>query len=128
MTPRQSLTSSAYAFEAAHAAVATTLIDETKLIPSGAILIWSGSIATIPDSWVLCDGSNGTPDLRGRFILGAGNKAEVGSKNLARITGINNDLRIDSGSNEKASGGGTCTGQHINMIPDYYALCYIMKS
>lgn len=38
-------------------------------IPSGGIIIWSGS--TIPDGWALCDGENGTPDLRGRFVLGA---------------------------------------------------------
>ena len=41
-------------------------------IPSGTIIIWSGSIATIPLGYHLCDGTNGTPDLRTRFILGAG--------------------------------------------------------
>jgi hypothetical protein len=41
-------------------------------MPSGAIIMWSGSVATIPTSFWLCDGSNGTPDLRGRFIVGAG--------------------------------------------------------
>jgi len=40
--------------------------------PSGIISMWSGSIATIPTGWYLCDGNNGTPDLRGRFIVGAG--------------------------------------------------------
>jgi hypothetical protein len=38
---------------------------------SGMIMMWSGTIATIPTGWVLCDGSNGTPDLRNRFIVGA---------------------------------------------------------
>jgi hypothetical protein len=38
---------------------------------SGMILLWSGTIATIPAGWVLCNGSNGTPDLRNRFIIGA---------------------------------------------------------
>lgn len=37
-------------------------------IPSGCICIWSGS--TPPEGWALCDGQNGTPDLRGRFVLG----------------------------------------------------------
>jgi hypothetical protein len=41
-------------------------------VPDGAILMWSGSIAAIPPSFVLCDGTNGTPDLRDRFIVGAG--------------------------------------------------------
>ncbi len=41
-------------------------------IPSGVIVMWSGSIASIPTGWALCNGSNGTPDLRERFIVGAG--------------------------------------------------------
>jgi microcystin-dependent protein len=40
-------------------------------IPSGLIAMWSGTIATIPSGWYLCNGSNGTPDLRDRFIVGA---------------------------------------------------------
>lgn len=38
----------------------------------GVIAIWNGSIATIPSGWALCDGSLGTPDLRDRFLQGAG--------------------------------------------------------
>lgn len=38
---------------------------------SGVIVMWSGTIATIPTGWVLCNGSNSTPDLRNRFIIGA---------------------------------------------------------
>jgi len=39
-------------------------------VPKGAIIMWSGSLTNIPGGWALCDGSNGTPDLRDRFILG----------------------------------------------------------
>jgi len=39
--------------------------------PSGGIIMWSGTIATIPSGWYLCNGSNGTPDLRNRFIIAA---------------------------------------------------------
>jgi len=39
----------------------------------GFISIWSGSIASIPAGWALCDGNNGTPDLRGRFVKGTSN-------------------------------------------------------
>lgn len=42
-------------------------------VPSGAIMMWYG--ATPPAGWVICDGSNGTPDLRGRFVLGSGTNA-----------------------------------------------------
>jgi len=45
----------------------------TGTIPVGGIVLWSGSIATIPDGWKLCDGNNDTPDLRNRFVVGAGN-------------------------------------------------------
>ena len=46
-------------------------------VPSGAILLWSGSIGSIPAGWYLCNGSNGTPDLRDRFIVGAGSTYAV---------------------------------------------------
>jgi hypothetical protein len=39
--------------------------------PSGGIIMWSGTIATIPSGWLLCNGSSGTPDLRNRFVIGA---------------------------------------------------------
>jgi hypothetical protein len=48
-------------------------------IPSGLIAIWSGSLGSIPSGWVLCDGTNSTPDLRNSFILGAGNSYAVGA-------------------------------------------------
>jgi hypothetical protein len=38
-------------------------------LPSGVILMWSGTIATIPSGWTLCDGTAGTPDLRNRFVV-----------------------------------------------------------
>lgn len=41
-------------------------------LPIGSIIMWSGTISTIPTNWNLCDGSNGTPDLRNRFVVGAG--------------------------------------------------------
>jgi hypothetical protein len=46
-------------------------------IPSGCILLWSGSTGSIPVGWYLCNGANGTPDLRDRFIVGAGNTYAV---------------------------------------------------
>lgn len=46
-------------------------------VPSGAILLWSGSIGSIPAGWYLCNGSNGTPDLRDRFVVGAGSTYAV---------------------------------------------------
>ena len=41
------------------------------LFPTGIIAMWSGLISNIPTGWNLCNGSNGTPDLRNKFIIGA---------------------------------------------------------
>jgi hypothetical protein len=52
--------------------------------PGGVIGIWSGSEASIPSGWHLCDGSSGTPNLRDKFIVGAGSnyaRAETGGAN-----------------------------------------------
>ena len=52
--------------------------------------MWSGSVATIPSGWYLCDGANGTPDLRDRFIVGAGSTYSVagtgGSANATLVS------------------------------------------
>lgn len=42
-----------------------------SIAPVGGIIMWSGSIASIPAGWALCDGANGTPDLRSKFLVGA---------------------------------------------------------
>lgn len=49
------------------------------LVPSGVILMWSGTADNIPKGWLLCDGTNGTPNLRDRFIIGAGGKYSPGA-------------------------------------------------
>ena len=43
---------------------------EFYMVPKGAIIMWSGNTASIPTGWALCDGTNGTPNLSGRFIVG----------------------------------------------------------
>lgn len=47
-------------------------------IPAGVVVIWSGASDAVPNGWALCDGTNGTPDLRDRFVLGAGVTHVVG--------------------------------------------------
>jgi len=59
----------------ASGAVTTAKLDSTvsgALVPIGGIIMWSGSVATIPSSWRLCNGANGTPNLQDRFVVGAG--------------------------------------------------------
>jgi hypothetical protein len=57
---------------------APSTINGYGTIPLGGIIMWSGTIASIPTGWSLCNGSNGTPDLRNRFIIGASVDAVVG--------------------------------------------------
>ncbi len=50
-----------------------------NMFVAGMIMLWSGSSATIPSGWVLCDGTNSTPDLRNRFVVGATSTYAVGA-------------------------------------------------
>tara|TARA_A100001388_G_scaffold176064_1_gene131758 strand:+ start:600 stop:1598 length:999 start_codon:yes stop_codon:yes gene_type:complete len=55
---------------------------------TGMIILWYGNTGNIPGGWVLCDGQNSTPDLRDRFVIGAGNNFTAGN------TGGNNSLTL----------------------------------
>lgn len=86
---------------------AATAADATRL-PAGVIVMWSGSIASIPAGWYLCNGSNGTPDLRDRFVVGAGTTYAVAG------TGGSKDAIVVSHSHTTSSDGShthTTTGQ-----------------
>ena len=62
----------------------------SSFIPSGVIVMWSGSIAAIPSGWYLCDGNNSTPNLQDKFIVGAGSSYAVagtgGSKDAVVVS------------------------------------------
>jgi hypothetical protein len=90
----------------------------------GMIVMWSGSVASIPTGWRLCDGTNGTVDLRDKFVIGAGNGYAVGATGGA--------ASVSSGSAGAHSHGGA-TGSHsltLAEIPSHthsngsYALGY----
>lgn len=55
----------------------TTQYGYKGAVPVGGIILWSGATTTIPAGWQLCDGTNGTPDLRDRFVVGAGSTYAV---------------------------------------------------
>ena len=86
-------------------------------VPNGAIIMWSGTVATIPDGFSLCDGSNGTPDLRNRFVIGAGSNYAVGATGGGSTTTSVGD--VEAGPQATVS---------TSALPPYYALCYIMKT
>lgn len=58
-------------------------------IPKGVIVMWSGTKATIPTGWGLCDGTNGTPNLIDRFVVGAVNAGTTGGSNNLTLTEAN---------------------------------------
>jgi microcystin-dependent protein len=78
------------------------------------IILWSGSIATIPTGWVLCDGTNSTPNLRDRFVVGAGTTYAVngtgGSANATLVSHTHTATVSDPGHahsyNDPTIGGG----------------------
>jgi len=49
------------------------------VLPSGVIVMWSGAIEDIPEGWALCDGTNGSPDLRDRFVYGVSQGEDPGT-------------------------------------------------
>jgi hypothetical protein len=58
--------------------VSATITVQVDTVPIGVIMMWSGALSTIPANWVVCDGTNGTPDLRERFVMGSsGDSASV---------------------------------------------------
>ena len=85
--------------------------------PLGGIIMWSGAISAIPTGWSLCDGSNGTPDLRNKFVLGATNDgsdstypgisvSQTGGTADAVVVQHNHSI-TDPGHTHTQSGGGT---------------------
>jgi len=109
---------------------------------TGIIAIWSGSIVSIPTGWVICDGNNGTPDLRNRFVVGAGdtyavdaNGGAVNHNHAFTADPHTHDIQVGAAIAAGASfndvtGTGNATGTTDNgsSLPPYYALAYIMKT
>lgn len=85
-------------------------------IPSGLIFMWNGSIDNIPAGWALCDGTNGTPDLRNRFIVGAGSSYNIGD------TGGQQSVTLTTEQMPSHSHFGTTNsnGSHSHSFKDYY--------
>ena len=69
----------------------------TEAVPTGVVTMWYGASNTIPSGWVMCDGTNGTPDLRDRFVIGAGSSYSLSD------TGGSKDAVVVSHSHSTAS-------------------------
>jgi hypothetical protein len=84
----------------------TGSVDEGKyigIVPIGGIIMWSGSIVSIPTHWVICNGSNGTPDLRDRFVIGAGNSYAVAASGGATTKNLAHAHTMAFGSGNESS-------------------------
>lgn len=132
----------------------------------GAIIMWSGTLSsdspqdvngTVHTNWKVCNGSNGTPDLRNRFITGAYNNNDIGNTGGTNslTLGANNlpnhshgitiyagdDLNwnnngpnypigtdnVYAGQSDTVTTSTTGSGQAIDNRPAYYALAFIMR-
>lgn len=118
-------------------------------VPAGVIVIWSGTASDIPDGWALCDGQDGRPDLRDRFVLGGGGThtvGETGGEEMHKLIYDELPSHAHVFSYRKAPcepGMSVCMGgtgefgyqstnasggsQPHNNMPPYYVLCYIIK-
>ena len=128
------------------AGILTQIPTSTTVLPTGCIIVWSGSQGSIPSGFVLCNGSNSTPDLRDKFVIGAGNSYTVGQTGGSADAIVVSHTHIVTGQDGSGSGtvtsfptavGATGTGVTTSSagtsgtnanLPPYYALCYIMKT
>lgn len=114
-------------------------------LPTGIILLWKGAIVDIPAGFILCDGNGGSPDLRDRFVVGAGSTYTVddtGGSVQHQHTGTTDghDHSLPSGDivpsifpagnfdNDTDVKTDTFTTANTNHLPPYYSLAYIMKT
>lgn len=91
-----------------------TFSGTTNILPAGVITLWSGAIAAIPAGWYLCDGTNGTPNLRDRFVVGAGTTYAVGATGGANTVTL--DATMIPGHTHSVSASGTteASGNHTH--------------
>jgi microcystin-dependent protein len=100
-----------------------TTTPSSAFFQTGMIMLWSGSIGTIPTGWVICNGSNGTPDLRDRFVIGAGgsyspmntggaSSVSLGTGNLPAHTHGINDPGHNHGINDPSHDHGVSDPGH----------------
>ena len=124
---------------------------DVTAVPSGIIAMWSGSSSNTPSGWTLCDGTDGTPDLRDRFVVGAGSAYSSGDTGGSESVALTEpELAEHVHTYENAAGGqesegagpggvdntdtnqrttGTAgSGEPHENRPPFYALAFIMKT
>jgi len=107
----------------------------------GMIIIWYGSEATIPKGWAVCKGTNGTPNLQGKFVIGAGADPPQGASGGSTTHshsgspadhghGLGGGTDIAAGGDFSADTGGSMGSGTVDVtdqLQPFFALVYIMK-
>ena len=112
---------------------ATNTIADWSVLNADEIRIWGGLIADIPDGWQLCDGTNGTRDLRALFVFGA--QADSGATyNVGDTGGATTDTSgapsatttVDNNADASTIAVGSSGHTHeVDIMPPYLVLAYI---
>lgn len=90
----------------------------SAIFPTGGIIMWSGSIGSIPAGWALCDGTAGTPNLRDKFIVGAGSAYTVGATGgAATVTLVEANMPAHTHSFSATT---SSDGNHVHNVPQIY--------
>jgi hypothetical protein len=107
--------------------IATTAFVIYNGVPSGCIMLWSGSIASIPSGWYLCNGTNGTPNLMDRFVVGAGSTYPVGAAagSADAIVVSHSHTASSGGQSVNHSHSGTTSGMNRNNPHNHTVNVYI---
>ena len=99
------------------ASTAFATIAAAAAFPAGGIIMWSGAVSAIPLGWLLCDGTSGTPNLKNRFVVGAGDTYAVdatgGSADAVVVSHTHTATVTDPGHNHTLTAwiGGSAAGQ-----------------
>jgi hypothetical protein len=98
-------------------------------VPVGGIILWSGAIVDIPAGWALCDGGGdpARPDLRDKFVVGAGTTYDPGAAGGATSHAHVLTAEGDSGPRESAGDENYILVNESDHLPPYYALAYIIR-
>jgi hypothetical protein len=108
-------------------------------VPAGAVVAWTGAVADIPASWALCDGTNDTPDLTGKFVRATGDTFALGDTGGGNVTGSTSTDGLHDGSGAAGNRGTSryasyaryADGDHSHTLngtvdePEHYTLAYI---